>query len=595
MINPQDLKKNPYGVADFNDFPKRNFYYVDKTRFIRNIEEKGKFLFLIRPRRFGKTLLLSTIEAYYDFTNKNAFDYFFTGTDIHKNPTGEKNQYMILKLNFSMVNADPSKVVNSFLAYIQEIASDFVKKYEFLLNIDTNKATSELLSRETASDVLMTLLSYCKRKEQRIYVIIDEYDNFANTILADSGEKNYIAITRGEGFLRSFFNVLKGGTSDANSPISRLFMTGVSPITLDDVTSGFNIAMNISLHSDVNEILGFTYGEVETMIDYYRQTGKIKHSNAELIEIMSQWYNHYRFSPRSSSEIFNTSQVLYFLNEYMIDSAIPINLVDTNARTDYNKLRQLIIIDKQGKPETNGNFSKLQQIMETDTVTTTIQSSFPVKLMGNPENFYSLLFYFGLLTLTGMTPSQRAILSIPNEFTRKLYYDYIQSIYKDIDLFKIDADVFSNLMDEMAFKGNWEPAIGYIAGRMEASLGIRDLIDREKALQVFWNVYLGLNSLYIVYPEKELSHGFADLALIPLLTQYPGITHSYLIEFKYIKPSHYKRDDGENKVRMLRNEAEVQLNQYSMDERFKKHIGSTSLKKLILIFSGNRMVHQEEI
>jgi len=594
MMNEiKELKQIPYGVSDFNDFKVKNLYYVDKTRFIRDIEKKGSYLFLIRPRRFGKSLFLGIMEAYYDIAYKDRFDSLFSGTDIQQNPTKEKNSYMILKLNFSAVNPEVSQVEGSFLNYIQESASGFVMKYGKQLGIDSEKAEFEFKSKTNASDVMVTMLKYCKEKEHRLYVIIDEYDNFANTILSELGEQAFVDITHGSGFLRAFFNVVKAGTTDMDAPISRLFMTGVSPVTMDDVTSGFNIGTNITLDPDINEIMGFTQPEVETMIEYYRQTGKIRHSTSELMEIMSQWYNHYRFSLDADTDLFNTVHILYFLQQYLLRSQIPYDLIDRNALIDYKKLRHLIIIDKKGISTVNGNFSQLRQILETGQVITHIQSGFPAEALTKPGNFLSLLFYFGLLTINKTTLTGQTVLTIPNEFVKRLFYDFIRDTYEDIKLFSLDMLTYGNLLEDFAITGKWQPFIEFIAGRMEASLGIRDLIDREKALQVFWNVYLGLNSLYIVYTEKELNQGFADLALVPMLLQFPAIKYSYLLELKYIKPSGDEPADPQ-KIEALKKEAETQLSRYGRDEKFQKAIGPTTLKKLILIFCGNRMVYHDE-
>jgi hypothetical protein len=595
MIEEQGLKKIPYGVADFNDFKVKNLYYVDKTRFIRDIEEKGNFLFLIRPRRFGKSLFLGIMEAYYDIGYKDRFDYFFAGSDIHRNPTREKNIYMVLKLNFSMVNPEVSLVEEAFLTRIKNAANFFVSRYRKLLDIDIEKAERNFDSKKSASEVMDTLLNYCLQKKQKLYVIIDEYDNFANTILSEAGEQEFQKITHGTGFFRTFFNVLKGGTTGTDAPISRLFMTGVSPITLDDVTSGFNIASNISLDSDIDEIMGFTQAEVETMIEYYRQTGKIRHSTPELLEIMSQWYNHYRFSVHSTREVFNTIHVLYFLKEYMKNSQFPGTLIDHNAGIDYNKLRHLIITDKKGTPQTNGNFSKLRKIMENDSIHSTIVDSFPVHKLVSPENFISLLYYFGLLTIAGIDEENKAILKIPNEAIKRLYYDYIKETYEETGILTIDLSRYEALMKEMAFNGQWKPLIAYLVEQMETSMGIRDLITGEKALQAFLNVYLGLSALYLVYSEKEPGKGYADLVLEPFLAQYPQLKYSYLIEIKYIKPQGKNKALPPEKIKKIKEEAEAQLKRYSLDEKFRQVIGQTTLKKLILIFSGNRLVYHGEI
>jgi hypothetical protein len=593
MIAEQDLKGIPYGIADFKDFRIKNLYYVDKTRFIRNIENKGSFLFFIRPRRFGKSLFLSILEYYYDINRQEQFDFLFKGTDIHINPTKEKNKYLVLKFNFSALEAKKETIERAFFCNVRDSSWVFVDKYGGILGIDANEVKNRLEQSESPAMLLNLLLRYCVGKQ--LYVIIDEYDNFANTILSDSGEEEYRAITHGEGFLRSFFNVIKAGTTGSDTPISRLFMTGVSPIMLDDVTSGFNIAGNISLNSDINEIMGFTQAEVETMIEYYRQTGKIRHSTPELLELMSRWYNHYRFSIHSTHEVFNTVHVLYFLKEYMIDSRIPGTLIDNNARMDYMKLKYLIISEKKGTLQTNGNFSQLRQIMENDTLHATIVDRFPIAKMASPVNFISLLYYFGLLTITGSDEEHKAILKIPNEAIKRLYYDYIKETYEETGILTIDLSRYEAAMKEMAFNGKWKQLIAYLVEQMEKSMGLRDLITGEKAIQAFLNVYLGLSALYLVYSEKELEKGYADLVLEPFLVQYPGLKYSYLIEIKYIKPRDKKKELTPGKIKTIKEEAQKQLNKYSLDEKFRKSIGPTTLKKLVLIFSGNQMIHHSEI
>ncbi|MCX6579932.1 MAG: AAA family ATPase [Candidatus Aminicenantes bacterium] len=596
MKEEQRIKSIPYGKSDFGDFRKENLYYVDKTRFIRTIEEKGGFLFLIRPRRFGKSLFLATLEEYYDIYRKDRFDSLFEGTYIHRNPTEGKNSYLVLKFNFSRIEPGISMVEEAFLGNIKNTVGFFIKKYGTMLGIDIEKALNRFDSLKSASAVLDTLLYYCQEKEQKLYVIIDEYDNFANTILSTSGEQAFIDITHGEGFFRAFFNTLKAGTTGSGSSISRLFMTGVSPITLDDVTSGFNIATNISLDPDLNDMMGFTREEVVQMIEYYRENGKILHPTGELLGIMSRWYNHYRFSIDSDIEVFNTVHVLYFMQQYLVRNKIPTDMIDRNVRIDYDKLHHFVIIDRKGTPKTNGNFSILQEIIENGAIHSHIIKGFPIDEITHPDNFISLLYYFGLLTIRGMDEEENTILAIPNESIKCLYYDYFKKAYEETGIFNIELYKYSKLMDRMAFKGEWEPVVKYIADLMLASLGLRDLMKEEKAAQVFWNVYFGLSPLYIVHSEKELNQGFSDLALEPLLVQHPGIKYSYLIEIKYIKPVGAKKQGPPQKqIDQLKTEAEEQLLRYGMDEKFKKTIGPTTLKRLILIFCGNRMVHHEEV
>jgi len=295
--------------------------------------------------------------------------------------------------------------------------------------------------------------------------------------------------------------------------------------------------------------------------------------------------------------LFNTVHILYFLQQYLLRSKIPYNLIDRNAMIDYKKLRHLIIIDKKSGggivPQTNGNFSKLQQIIAAGTVHSDIEPGFPITEVTNPRNFISLLYYFGLLTIRGMDDENTPVLIIPNQMVKSLYYDYINETYEETGLLRLDMEKYTELIKGMAYRGNWRELVEYIAERMTASLSLRDLMSGEKAHQVFWNVYLGLGALYNVYPEKELNQGFADLALVPMLLRYPAIKYSYLVELKYIKPSGDEPVDPQ-KIEALKKEAETQLSRYGRDEKFQKAIGPTTLKKLILVFSGNRMVYHDE-
>ena len=233
--------------------------------------------------------------------------------------------------------------------------------------------------------------------------------------------------------------------------------------------------------------------------------------------------------------------------------------------------------------------------MESNTIHSTIVDRFPVTKLTSPENFISLLYYFGLLTITGSDEEHKAVLKIPNEAVKRLYYDYIKETYEETGILSIDLIRYEAAMKEMAFHGKWQPLITYLVEQMEASMGIRDLITGEKGIQAFLNVYLGLSSLYLVYSEKELKKGYADLVLEPFVAQYPALKYAYLVEIKYIKARDKKKTLPLEEINKIKEEAEKQLNRYSRDEKFRKSIGSTTLKKLVLVFSGNRMVYHSEV
>jgi len=313
-------------------------------------------------------------------------------------------------------------------------------------------------------------------------VIIDEYDNFANTILSTVGEDAYQKLTHGPGFFRSFFNVLKKGTTGTGAPISRSFITGVSPITMDDVTSGYNIGKNVTTEPGFNRMLGFTKDDVVEMIEYYRSKERIDHPTDYLLEIMTQWYGNYLFSKKDDMRVFNSDMVLYFFDNYMPGKELPDELIDDNVRIDYGKLRHLITVDKVvGKGKTyNGNFERLKTIIEKGETTAKIVRSFPLEKLVEENNFISLLFYFGLLSVKSPGLDEMT-LTIPNETIRRLYYDYIKEGYEETDVFSIDLYTYNRLMKGIALEGEWRPLFAFITGRMRESMSLRDLITGEKS------------------------------------------------------------------------------------------------------------------
>jgi hypothetical protein len=591
-MNAKKIKRIAYGVTDYEKIVLDYSYYVDKTKYLKSIEEVGDYLFFIRPRRFGKTLFLSTMETYYDILKKDRFDLFYKGTQIHQNPTDERNSYLILKFNFSAVDPYPERIEASFLNNVRNVVETFTHKYEgYLETRDRERLQDKLEHTRSAADVLANVVNLSRKSNMKIYIIIDEYDNFANTILSTSGSAAYENLTHGEGFFRAFFNFLKEGTSGSGAPISRLFITGVSPLTLDDITSGFNIGKNISIEMDFNEMLGFTETDVIEMIDYYRQNGLIDHPTEYLVDIMKDWYNNYIFSKDSKTTLFNSDMVLYFIDKYIRHSKIPDNLVDRNVRIDYGKLRHLIIIDSDRKALTNSNFSRLKQIIEESEIESELVEGFPVDKLIHAENFISLLFYFGLLTIKGVSEEDEAtVLQVPNETARRLYYDYIKEAYEETDIFSMDLYDYGQLMRGMAYRGEWKALFEYIAQRMKASMSLRDLITGEKSVQAFLNVYLGLSQLYIIHSEKELNEGFADIVMEPFTARYRGMKYAYILEIKYIK-----KEDKDKNLELKIKDAEEQLKKYTLDEKLQKAVSGTTLVKLVLVFSGTELKYIGEL
>ncbi|MCP5103810.1 MAG: AAA family ATPase [bacterium] len=590
-MNEKTVKQIPYGITDYGRIRRENFYYVDKTGYLKIIEQAGAYLFFIRPRRFGKSLFLSIMEAYYDVYYRDRFKELFEGTAVYDAPTKERGSYLLLKLNFSMVDPAVERLEKSFLTYIREKGEDFLVKYKENLGMEDAVVSGEIEkinNTGSPSDILRFIARRCKRGMQKLYVIIDEYDNFSNTILSTFGHTRYIELTHGGGFFRTFFNVLKGSTTDMDAPISRLFITGVSPVTMDDVTSGFNIGKNVSIEPGFNEMLGFSEREVVNAVEYYRSEGMVKLETGYLLDVMKTWYDNYLFSKKSDTTLFNSDMILYFMDACLRHSEIPDNLIDRNVRIDYGKLRHLILIDSRGGKEANGNFTKLKEIIDEGEITSKLSLGFPLEEIDSPENFVSLLFYMGLLTIAGEKDGL-PLFKIPNQTVKTLYYDYIIRVGNETGLIALNIGKINTLLHAMAYYGDWEGFFAYISERMGVSSGLRDFIREEKVIQGFLLAWLGIADYFIVHSEAEMNRGYADIYMEPFLARYEGIKYSYILEIKYMKKEKGKRTA--RGVEKLKNEAEQQLKQYAADEKLLKRSGKTRLIKLVLVFSGPELTY----
>lgn len=575
------IKKIPYGMTNFESIISDNYYYVDKTRYITLVENTSRFFFFVRPRRFGKSLFLNMLGLYYDINKKDKFEEIFGGLSIGKNPTPYRNKYLVLTLNFSSVAANMERLEETFNIYCKIVMDGFAERYAHLLG---KEAIEKLRGLSTGAALLGSLCQSAQNKGYKIYLILDEYDNFANNILVDYGNERYRSITHGNGFFRGFLKVVK---DYSNSVIERIFLTGVSPVTMDDLTSGFNIADNYSSNSAFNNMIGFNEYEVRTLIDYYKNCTVLPHTTDELIEMMKPWYDNYCFSTESLDEpsMYNSDMVLYFMNRYLLNKRIPTNMLDANIRTDYNKLRHLIHVDK-----TFGeNASVVQEIVEKGATAGIIADSFPAEDIIKAENFKSLLYYYGMLTIHG-TRGPMNILSIPNQTVREQLYGYMIDIYQQATDLSLDVDKLNFLMYDMAYEGNWEPYFKHIAERLDNQSSIREFIEGEAHVKAFILAYLGLNSYYIARPEYESNKGYADIFLQPRLLQLPDMAYSYCIEVKYAK-----RDAADMEIEKLTADAKTQLKQYAASEWILQDKGTTELKSIVLVFKGWKLVKVEEV
>jgi len=596
-----------YGVADYAQIRRKNAWFVDRTAKIRDLESIAYAVFL-RPRRFGKSLFTSILEAYYDVRYADRFDEFFSGTDIGANPTGERGKYLVLRFDFSTVSKDAVQVQESFNKYAADCCDAFVAGYADVLPADLVKAVRE---ESKAGDKLNKIALRLKNTGLKLYVIIDEYDNFTNTILAESGLNAYNELCHGDGFFKDFFAKLKAATTGTEAPVARLFITGVSPVTMDDVTSGFNIGTNISLDPQFADLTGLRHEEIRAMADYYAPRCGFDADKAYAAALA--WYDNYHFGSAVAPAVANTTLVLYFFDKLVRARTWPDDMVDANLRTDYAKIRHLVTMDRR----LNGNFHVLENLLAGGALSEPLVDSFQARELTKKENFTSLLYWLGITTITG-EKFGNAVFGVPNESLKELAARMIPAAYSDVH--EIDERVFdiNDGLCTFAENGAWNGITGILAEIVKENFAVRDAVEGEKVVQSTLVALLtAAKGPYLVRHEREAGGGFYDIALAPRLDRWPDIAHAALIEMKYVRagdPAPTPEQLADIKAKAI-----DQLDRYSADpvlaKAWRLNSGASgasgesgrsgtsgesglppvTLHRLVMVFHGGACVVSEEV
>ena len=586
----QQVKLLPYGVADFVTVIEQNLYYVDKTMFIPELEKQPRNLFFIRPRRFGKSIFLSMLYSYYDCAQSHKFQSLFGNLWIGQHPTPLQGKYQVLFLDFSQITGNIDKLETKFNSYLSINLDAFVRQYSEYYQAEME----EILAQEDFEEKMELIFKAAKAHQYHLYLIIDEYDNFTNVILNERGEKVYHAITHADGFYRDVFKKFKGN-------FERIFMMGVSPVTLDDVTSGFNIGWNISIKPEFDEMLGFSTTDVVEMFTYYKEHGSIPADSDidAIVNNMKPWYDNYCFAKQAlkkKTRMFNCDMVLYYLRNYMDAGCPPEEMIDPNTRTDYGKMKKLLQFDKLDG-ERKGIIRK---IAEEEQIVTQLYESFSAYQIPKAEIFPSLLFYYGMLTIKG-TRGSKLILGIPNNNVRKQYYGYLEEEYQAKAY--VNVNQLTDYYYDMAYDGKWEEGLRFMADAYAKVSSVRDGIEAERNLQGFFMAYLNLNDYYITAPELELNHGYCDFFLLPDLTHYAS-QHSYILELKVLSKKDFSAivegeftEDGKpmTKAEKQWREAVEQIHRYAEAPRVEALRQGTKLHLIIMQFEGWELKRMEEV
>ena len=574
------VKGIPYGISDFKRLRNENFYYVDKTMYLPLIEKMPSYLFLIRPRRFGKSLFLSLMRTYYDILQKDNFEKYFGDLWIGSHPTDQRNRFQVLYFDFSKAGCSQpgTDMMTSFNDYCTIIINQFAHEYAPFYDADF-KATVE--SIESAKAKLSYLEVKAQEKGYLLYLIIDEYDNFTNVILSEHGQEMFHDLTHASGFYREYFKQFKG-------MFNRIFLMGVSPITLDDLSSGYNIDWNISTDETFNAMMGFSESDVREMFCYYHQNNMLTGDIEAMITEMKPWYDNYCFARMSLKDdrIFNCDMTLYYLNCQIQKHRAPEEMVDKNIRTDYSKLKMLARIDHDSSQE-GSRMSTIEEIAAKGEILVDLHTSFPAEKVTDIDNFRSLLYYYGLLTICG-TRGDLLKMCIPNNCVREQYFGFLRDYYQKQS--SIDLHYLNVMLTDLAYDGQWKPFFESIALAYRENSSVRDAMEGERNLQGFLKAYLALASYYLVEPELEMNYGYCDFFLLPDKKRYPDIGHSYILELKYAG-----RTTTDTELETQAEEGRRQLLQYSKDKIALQLAKDTTLHLILLQFRGWDLVKCEEI
>ena len=531
------IKKLPYGISDYERIVKDNYYYVDKTKYIEKLEDLPQpYITFLRPRKFGKTLFTSTLENYYDIKKKDKFEQLYKETYIGKHPTPLKNSYHILRFNFSGI--DTSTVDTTINGFKREVGSSiklFVQKYglDFYVNME-----------DEAENILDNLIKsfIVQKSNDKIYVIIDEYDHFANELLGFDTDQFKTLVSK-NGKVRKWYEILKKGTETV---IDRIFITGVAPITLDSLTSGFNIGTDITRDEEFNEMLGFTEAELVELMNAQEIS---KEKEEEMILIMKENYDGYKFSINGKEKIYNSTMCLYFLSNYTRLEKLPESLVDVNIASDYSKIGKMLDLCKGEK-----RAEIIEKTVSGEGILSEITQKFNPAMEFTDMDLVSMLYYLGYLTIVkeelGMPE-----LKVPNKVMREIYSDYFIKLIDDEAQMSIDNDEYTEILRQLALEGKIDKIVEILQKYLK-NLSNRDYqrFDEKYVKLIFYCISMNLK-LYTVKSELEVQREYPDILLVPR-DRSKGY-NSIMVEFKYLKKGE------ENKLKEKQKEAKEQIFKYS--------------------------------
>lgn len=566
-------KRIPYGISNYKTIVEDNYVYVDKTSYIEKLENyDSPYIFFLRPRRFGKSLFTSVLANYYDVNEKDNFKKLFGDTYIGEKGTKGRNNYYVLKFNFTGLNTDTKEdLEKTFKRTIKDSFDRFIGRY----NLEVH-----YIQEGTAASIFENFLTRVSGKIQGpIYVIIDEYDHFANELL--SFQTNLFSeIVSKTGFVRKWYEVLKKGTETI---VRRIFATGVSPITLDSLTSGFNIGDNITRNPIFNEMMGFTEKEVRKLIADTTNVNVTEEEIEELIKVLKKNYNGYLFSELTKTRLFNSDMILYYLKSYSSNKQGPIELIDRNIASDYGKLGRMFELKNK-----DSNMQVLDDILRSKEITAEITEQFSLEKDFDEDDFKSLLFYLGMLTIKEKGLGD-IVLKVPNNAIEGLYFEFFaKKLQEELD-YDLKTSEIKDSIKQIALKGNNVTLVSIIERTLN-KLSNRDYIQfDEKYIKLLFLTYCFLSKIYLVKSEYEVENGYIDIALLKQVNVDPA--YFAIFELKYISKTEYEKE-GEKIVEQKTKDAIEQLKEYNKSEELRN---LSNLRKWAIVFVNDKCVANKAV
>jgi len=566
------MLKLPYGTSNFTKVARENYYFVDRTAYIAQLEALGEpYLFFLRPRRFGKSVFVSMLQCYYGLEFAAQFNELFGRFAIGQQSTPLANTYLVLRLEFSRINTRiQESTLAGFTKNVRQGISYFLATYHAYFSEEDKKYILGSAKDDEPSDVLNRLLECTKnahalgRFPHKIYLLVDEYDHFANELLAFR-LRDFKSSVGQNGFVRKFYESIKAATGEGI--VDRIFITGVSPVTLDSLTSGFNIGTHLTLELAFHDMMGFNEQEVATILS---GVGVETTALPRVIADLRAWYNGYLFNSDARVRLYNPDMVLYFATKFSRMGKYPKELLDTNIASDYGKLRELFRVEGQEMQ----NLTVLNELITNGQVAALLTQQFSFEKDFTNDDLISILFYLGIVTIKEEQLS-RFIFEPPYFVITQLYFKYFhQLILQQANLHANDLRIYDRVL-ALAQKDDISPLIEAVE-MILLQLSNRDAggFD-EKYVKAIFASLIYSTQIYIVHSEYETNRRYVDL----LLTRRPPIEPNYqfAFELKYLK---LENAGQTNKVKA---DALTQMQDYLQHEKLRSF---TDLRAWIVVFVG---------